>query len=127
MFQFQFPVADHCLSWSVAPIPQDLQRRHVEITGPTDRKMVINALNSGSDMFMADFEDSLSPTWKNSIDGQINMLAANKRTIEFKNPDGKHEFLYTIVFLKILLIMLHRELCGVLKILCQSVQTTIST
>ncbi|XP_065055184.1 malate synthase-like isoform X1 [Rhopilema esculentum] len=84
----KFPVADHCLSWSVAPIPQDLQRRHVEITGPTDRKMVINALNSGSDMFMADFEDSLSPTWKNSIEGQINMLAANKRTIEFKNPDG---------------------------------------
>ena len=87
----QYPNADHCLTWSVAPIPKDLQRRYVEITGPTDRKMVINALNSGSDMFMADFEDSLSPTWRNTMEGQINLLAANKRTIEFKNPDGKSE------------------------------------
>ena len=54
--------------------------------------MVINALNSGSDMFMADFEDSLSPTWKNLIEGQINLLAANKRIIEFKNPDGESIF-----------------------------------
>ena len=54
--------------------------------------MVINALNSGSDMFMADFEDSLSPTWKNLIEGQINLLAANKRIIEFKNPDGESTF-----------------------------------
>jgi len=86
--QIKYPSADHSPTWSVAPIPKDLQRRYVEITGPTDRKMVINALNSGSDMFMADFEDSLSPTWKNLIEGQINLLAANKRIIEFKNPDG---------------------------------------
>ena len=65
---------------------------------------MINALNSGSDVFMADFEDSLSPTWKNSMEGQINLLAANKRTIEFKNPDGKLmlycklSFLYFSVF-----------------------------
>ena len=85
----KYPTGDHDSSWTVAPIPHDLQKRHVEITGPTDRKMVINALNSGSDMFMADFEDSLSPSWKNVIEGQINMLAANKKTIEFKNPDGE--------------------------------------
>ena len=57
--------------WKVAPIPQDLQNRAVEITGPVDRKMVINALNSGANMFMADFEDSNSPTWQNNIEGQI--------------------------------------------------------
>src|SRR4051812_941311 len=57
--------------WTCAPIPADLQDRRVEITGPTDRKMVINALNSGARMFMADFEDANSPTWQNMIEGQI--------------------------------------------------------
>ena len=67
--------------WKVAPIPQDLQDRRVEITGPTDRKMVINALNSDAKVFMADFEDSLSPTWENVIDGQINMRDALARNM----------------------------------------------
>ena len=69
--------------WKVAPVPADLQKRHVEITGPTDRKMVINALNSGADVFMADFEDANSPTWANSIDGQLNLYDAVRRTIDF--------------------------------------------
>ena len=55
--------------WTVSPVPEDMQQRWVEITGPTDRKMVINALNSGADGFMADFEDANSPTWRNMIDG----------------------------------------------------------
>lgn len=76
-------------NWKVAPVPHDLQMRHVEITGPTDCKMVINALNSGADVFMADFEDSLSPSWKNVIEGQLNLLAANSKNIVFTNPDGK--------------------------------------
>lgn len=75
--------------WQVAPIPDDLQRRWVEITGPTDRKMMINALNSGADVFMADFEDANSPTWENMIEGQINLIDAVAGTIEFTNPDGK--------------------------------------
>ncbi len=58
----------------MAPIPHDLQDRRVEITGPTDRKMVINALNSGAKVFMADFEDANSPTWDNLIEGQINLM-----------------------------------------------------
>src|ERR1700757_4020352 len=60
--------------WQVARCPPDLQKRHVEITGPTERKMLINALNSGADVFMADFEDSLSPTWSNIIEGQVNLM-----------------------------------------------------
>ena len=64
--------------------------RHVEITGPTDRKMVINALNSGADMYMADFEDSLTPSWKNIVEGQINLLDANRKTISFTNADGRY-------------------------------------
>src|SRR5262245_5160691 len=56
--------------WTVAPVPRDLQDRRVEITGPTDRKMVINALNSGANVFMADFEDSNAPTWSNMVEGQ---------------------------------------------------------
>src|SRR5712672_930666 len=72
-----------------APIPSDIQDRRVEITGPTDRKMVINALNSGAKIFMADFEDANSPTWHNLIDGQINLKDAVRRTIEFKSPEGK--------------------------------------
>jgi len=75
--------------WSVAPVPMDLQDRRVEITGPTDRKMVINALNSGANMFMADFEDSSTPTWSNQIHGQINMRDAIAGTISFTSPEGK--------------------------------------
>jgi malate synthase len=75
--------------WTIAPVPGDLRDRRVEITGPTDRKMVINALNSGARMFMADFEDSLSPTWQNVVDGQLNLIDAIERTIEFESPDGK--------------------------------------
>jgi malate synthase len=75
--------------WRVATAPSDLQKRWVEITGPTDRKMVINALNCGANVFMADFEDANTPTWDNMIDGQINLIDANDRTIEFLNPDGR--------------------------------------
>ena len=76
-------------NWTVAPIPPDLLDRRVEITGPTDRKMVINALNSGANVFMADFEDSNAPTWNNCIEGQINLRDANLRTIEYRSPEGK--------------------------------------
>ncbi len=69
--------------WKVAEIPADLRRRHVEITGPVDRKMVINALNSGADVFMADFEDASSPTFSNMMDGQVNLRDAARGTIEF--------------------------------------------
>jgi len=75
--------------WTVAPIPADLQDRRVEITGPVDRKMIINALNSGANVFMADFEDANSPTWQNNIDGQINLRDAINRTIDFTSPEGK--------------------------------------
>jgi malate synthase len=75
--------------WKVAPVPPDLQDRRVELTGPTDRKMVINALNSGAKVFMADFEDANSPTWHNMIDGQINLRDAVRRTITFTSPEGK--------------------------------------
>jgi len=72
--------------WTVAPLPNDLQKRTVEITGPVDRKMIINALNSGADVFMADFEDSNSPTWDNLIQGQINLRDAVRRTIALDDP-----------------------------------------
>jgi len=75
--------------WTVAPIARDLTDRRVEITGPVDRKMVINALNSGANVFMADFEDANSPTWSNNVEGQINLRDANRRTIEFTSPEGK--------------------------------------
>jgi malate synthase len=75
--------------WTIGSIPRDLQDRRVEITGPTDRKMVINALNSGANVFMADFEDSNTPTWDNMIDGQINLRDAINRTISFTSPEGK--------------------------------------
>jgi malate synthase len=75
--------------WTVAPIPDDLRDRRVEITGPVDRKMIINALNSGARVFMADFEDANSPTWENTIQGQINLRDAVRRTINFTNPDGR--------------------------------------
>lgn len=75
--------------WSVAAAPDDLQKRRVEITGPVERKMLINALNSGASVFMADIEDALSPTWENVIAGQVNLKDAVRRTIEFQNPDGR--------------------------------------
>lgn len=73
--------------WQVAPIPADLQRRHVEITGPTEAKVVINALNSGADVFMADFEDANSPTWTNMVQGQLNLTAAIERKLELTTPE----------------------------------------
>lgn len=76
-------------NWKVASIPDDMQNRRVEITGPTDRKMMINALNSGASVFMADFEDANSPTWDNLIQGQLNLCDAIEGTISFRNPDGK--------------------------------------
>lgn len=76
--------------WSVAPSPADLDDRRVEITGPVDRKMMINALNSGAKVFMADFEDSLSPTWENVIEGQANLMDAVRRTLTLDTPEGKH-------------------------------------
>ncbi|WP_240127652.1 malate synthase A [Proteus mirabilis] len=75
--------------WKVNPIPKDLQDRRVEITGPVDRKMVINALNANVKVFMADFEDSLAPTWDKVIDGQINLRDAVKGTISYTNELGK--------------------------------------
>ncbi|MEH7386786.1 malate synthase A [Bacillus sp. JJ1521] len=75
--------------WTVAPIPKDLQDRRVEITGPVDRKMIINALNSGAKVFMADFEDANAPTWKNVIEGQINLRDAVRKTITFETSNGK--------------------------------------
>ena len=75
--------------WKVAPVPADLQNRRVEITGPTDRKMVINALNCGANTYMADFEDSNTPTWANQLDGQINVRDALRGTIGFVSPEGK--------------------------------------
>lgn len=76
--------------WTIAPIPEELQDRRVEITGPVERKMIINALNSSAKVFMADFEDSNTPTWNNIIQGQINLRDAVNRSISFTNPDGKH-------------------------------------
>jgi malate synthase len=75
--------------WTVAPIPPDLLDRRVEITGPTERKMVINALNSGANVFMADFEDANAPTWANCIEGQLNLRDANLRKINYRSPEGK--------------------------------------
>ncbi len=75
--------------WSVAEIPHDLRDRRTEITGPVDRKMIINALNSGARVFMADFEDSNAPTWANCIEGQLNLRDAVRREIEFTGPNGK--------------------------------------
>ena len=75
--------------WKVAPIPADLQDRRVEITGPVDRKMIINALNSGANVFMADFEDASSPLWRNMVEGQLNLRDAVRRTLRFTSPEGK--------------------------------------
>lgn len=75
--------------WRVASIPADMRDRRVEITGPVDRKMVINALNSGASTFMADFEDSNAPTWQNNLEGQVNLRDAVRRSIAFTSPEGK--------------------------------------
>ncbi len=75
--------------WKVAPIPRDLEERRVEITGPVDRKMIINALNSGASVFMADFEDSHTPTWDNNLDGQMNLRDTVNGTITYTSPEGK--------------------------------------
>ena len=75
--------------WRVAQVPSDLEVRKVEITGPTDRKMVVNALNSGASIYMADFEDANTPTWRNLIEGQHNLRLAIERNIDFTSPEGK--------------------------------------
>src|SRR6516164_4328575 len=75
--------------WTISPVPADLQDRRVEITGPVERKMIINALNSGARVFMADFEDAFSPTWEGTIQGQINVRDAVNRVIEYTSPEGK--------------------------------------
>ena len=77
--------------WTVAPIPHDLRDRRVEITGPVDRKMIINALNCGANVFMADFEDANSPTWNNCIEGQRNLYDAVRRTISFDSGKKKYQ------------------------------------
>src|SRR4051794_11517715 len=76
-------------SWTVAPSPADLTDRRVEITGPVERKMMINALNSGARVFMADFEDALSPPWSNVVTGQLNCMDAVRRRLEYTSPEGK--------------------------------------
>jgi malate synthase len=78
--------------WTVAPLPPDLLDRRVEITGPVDRKMVINALNSGAKVFMADFEDSNTPTWDNNMQGHINLIDAVNRTITYEAPEGGKQY-----------------------------------
>ena len=76
--------------WRIAPFPDEIADRRVEITGPVDRKMVINALNSGARVFMADFEDANSPTWDNCVDGQRNLTDALERTIELVTPEKEY-------------------------------------
>ena len=78
--------------WTVAPLPKDLLDRRVEITGPTDRKMVINALNSGANVFMADFEDANTPSWNNLIEGQSNLADAVRRVISYDDPQSKKHY-----------------------------------
>jgi malate synthase len=78
--------------WRVASAPDDLVDRRVEITGPVERKMVINALNSGASVFMADFEDANSPTWKNNIEGQVNLCDAVRRRITFEQPETRKRY-----------------------------------
>ncbi|BAP54831.1 malate synthase A [Thioploca ingrica] len=86
-----FPATAHIRqdNWQVGPTPADLQDRRVEITGPVDRKMIINALNSGAKVFLADFEDAQSPTWSGLIEGQINLRDAVNQVIEYHSPEGK--------------------------------------
>src|SRR4029078_4536476 len=75
--------------WHAAPAPCDLRDRRVEITGPVDRKMIVNALNSGAQVFMADFEDANTPRWDNNLQGHITMRDAIGRRIDFVSPEGK--------------------------------------
>ena len=87
-----FPAATRAVregAWKCAPYPADIADRRVEITGPVDRKMVINALNSGANVFMADFEDANTPTWANNVDGQVNLVDAVRRRIAWTSPEGK--------------------------------------
>lgn len=79
-------------SWKVAPLPKDLQDRRVEITGPVDRKMVINAMNCGASVFMADFEDSNAPTWTNQMDGHVNLRDAARGECSFKDPKSGKQY-----------------------------------
>jgi len=79
-------------NWTVAPLPADLLDRRVEITGPVDRKMVINALNSGANVFMGDFEDSNTPTWSNLIEGHVNLCDAVRRTITYTDPTTRKDY-----------------------------------
>jgi malate synthase len=76
-------------SWVCAAVPDDIQDRRVEITGPVERKMIINALNSGASVFMADFEDANTPSWDNNIQGHLNLRDAIRRQIDFVTPEGK--------------------------------------
>ena len=88
----EFPVETASIrenNWTAAPLPEDLLDRRVEITGPVERKMIINALNSGAKVFMADFEDSNSPSWTNNMEGQQNLKDAINKTISFTNENGK--------------------------------------
>ena len=75
--------------WTISPVPADLQDRRVEITGPVERKMIINALNSGAKVFMADFEDSFAPTWEGTIQGQINVRDASQSHYRVPQSRGK--------------------------------------
>jgi len=88
------PETEHVRSgdWKVASLPADLLDRRVEITGPVNRKMIINALNSGAKVFMADLEDSNTPSWKNNIEGQINLRDAVNGTISFENPKNGKQY-----------------------------------
>ena len=78
--------------WQIAPVPRDLRDRRVEITGPVDRKMIVNALNCGASVYMADFEDATTPTWANLIEGQINLRDAIRRKIDFTDPDSRKRY-----------------------------------
>ena len=79
-------------SWKVLPPPKEIEDRRVEITGPPARKMIINGLNSGANVFMADFEDSNSPTWKNCLEGQLNLYDAVRKKIDFTDPETKKSY-----------------------------------
>jgi len=79
-------------AWTVAPLPVDILDRRVEITGPVGRKVIINALNCGAKVFMADFEDSSTPTWNNLLDGQVNLRDAIRRTITYADPATKKQY-----------------------------------
>ncbi|MDY0331338.1 MAG: malate synthase A [Thiomonas sp.] len=87
--------------WTIAPLPKALQRRRVEITGPVDRKMIINALNSGADSYMADFEDANTPNWDNQIEGQINLFDAIRRTIRLEQNGKTYRLNDTIATLQV--------------------------